>query len=665
MYGEMQIPGYNMSTPQHNGYFIRDDVQSDFAINHMGKNYDLVRSDRSCGDGYGNEESYDQVIAVHLALAMVHKLIPTTVTYQGNNIRAINHGIMIKVTDWISGFPGWVLRNPADGNTVSRGWEGGLFYAYPMSVTGRIVTGDNGRWRDWYSQFYGWIIWRQVKLLAHAAGNNVLVSVIPSINPYLGIVQTVTGQLIFGSAASEDNRNDNANMFLQVATASRSAGIYEPNPLNWINDQQGKFLINDMGIRYKKQVYNIFGSTLIGFDYGDAGHNYYWLNEFSKYPCACNCIYRDNGTTWPVDDSGCANLLFTTSAAFPLPNNAATALDSQHPYPWTTPNRWEHWRRNPIEEKFKEFDGIDYLEAFNAYMYKFHSTQGSYGRLRVYFGDGLPKSISLRNDVTGTPASPYVLKGVFDIYSRSTLHGSRAATASFYAGSAIDLLPNFYAFNGPTPGFDAEYGSTFEAAIRDYDCVPLVASHGIILHRSASGEADTSAISEVNYDDYSMDTTISIHHDDSSINFPDTINVAMIDTSIIYIRHSANGDTTFVGLQPCYAIGPNNELVNICDAQNRPLSAQKLSLNAARLYPVPARNELFLDVSPPASETLLVQIIDVLGRDVTSSCTAPVHRVPAGGATLRFNTSTLAPGTYLLRLRLAEATENRTFTIIH
>ena len=495
-----------------------------------------------------------------------------------------------------------------------------------------------------------------------------------------GIISINTALPSFGKHAEYDNRNDNMNMMLQCMVASRRTGVnWVPmNPFLWGTsyvDPTGQKTIKDITSRYKKELYQLLASTLDGYPYDNRGDANFWQGEFNKLSCGCNCVYNDQLDSRETDENGCVNMNYSTSSASPPAGSHATdpTQDTQHP--WTTTNRWEHWRRNFIPDGYNEFAGVDFMEAFGAYIYKMHGNMGLRQNIRKNLYQDFPKPYLAHT--IGNPKIPFYDRAVFSLNVQGLYKGEvdgqdMRAMVSLNAGSNIDFEPGFY----------AEWGSVVDAQIKPFECTPQEKIFGnrswASMLKSASGggqnpstpfERDEELLEDLTFNLYmegQYDTTLVANTEDSLfIPTTDTTREQFLDSNIIRKWMNETNDTMYIVLDSCWAINEQNEFVNICDAQNRPLSAQKLSLNAVRLYPVPARDILFLDIAPPTAEALLIQIVDVLGRDVTSACTPPVQQAPAGPSTIRIQTTALAPGTYLLRLRLADAIENRTFTVLH
>lgn len=106
-----------------NGFFIRDDVPSDFTDSFPGYNFvdaDFVELN------YANEMSQDQVYHVLLGLSLIKKFVPNTVVVNGINLHNEAVGQARLIGEWVHQ-DGWLIKNPACGNkNVDRGHDATL-----------------------------------------------------------------------------------------------------------------------------------------------------------------------------------------------------------------------------------------------------------------------------------------------------------------------------------------------------------------------------------------------------------------------------------------------------------------------------------------------------------------------------------------------------------
>lgn len=84
-----------------------------------------------------------------------------------------------------------------------------------------------------------------------------------------------------------------------------------------------------------------------------------------------------------------------------------------------------------------------------------------------------------------------------------------------------------------------------------------------------------------------------------------------------------------------------------------PLSIEAIQDQAFNIYPIPAKNELFIDIDGSCE----VEVMDLSGRSVFSTS------VNGHGSGTSINTSTLVPGQYMLRLQQEDGSRSRLFQI--
>ncbi len=110
-------------TPSLNGFFIRDDVPSDFYVRFPG--ITQVSSDYTTDVLTNKEMSQDQVYHVQVGLALVVKLVPATVVVHDRPLRAWAMEQAERIARHVVEND-WFIRNPACGNrTVARGQYAG------------------------------------------------------------------------------------------------------------------------------------------------------------------------------------------------------------------------------------------------------------------------------------------------------------------------------------------------------------------------------------------------------------------------------------------------------------------------------------------------------------------------------------------------------------
>ncbi len=623
---------YGGMMPNENGFLSRDDVPENFAINYMGRNYDLVSSSMSCRMGDGNDNdckpkkanpvikaafSFDHMIGLLMGLAAVEYKIPSQVSYNGEGLKQLAKSIGTNLITYAHN-GGWKLKDPEiDRQLVCRGATGGMFYAYPLSVLGRMFSGDNSRFRDEYSQTIGKAIWAALKL---AYGKNDISSVFLSLPPSaaqdLGLPSGQLWQYQNGSG------NDNMTQFLQLATASRTAGT--------VGDNKGRNLINQVSLYSHKQFYDMLGAVFCGYNPKISAD--WWITEFSKLNCAsCNCVQKE---VYPAQND-CIHYDLTPSAA------QDPAIDN-YAYPWTTNNRWEHWMDPTVlaHSSFTEFNGLDYMTAFNIFLYKY-SPDGYYNKLNFNITGAIPfYSGNSSVGILGISTNPFVGKAVFNIDATGQV--SYLANARFEAGQRISLKP----------GFTAQEGSKFVATIKDFDCKSNVSD--VFGWKTTAGESSDSNQSLVDY----FNPTIAFTMDDSTRNDPYDDSY---DSTIIKIEY--RGDSVIIGLQPCYDVNELNEIVNICEGG---ASIQRImrSIKGINISPNPARQYVNLGYELYEPTKVTIKVIDILGRSYENLAPRVDGKQEVGSYKLRVNTESLTPGLYIFEITLGDKKTTRKVSIL-
>lgn len=633
-----------------NGFLVRDDVPWDFAMANMGKNYDLVKSDNSCPSNQdcessktdnksGNSMSYDQITALMMGLAVVDKLFDgNNYNYNGEGVLDIVGRITDRMITYCSKKPGWVLVDPKDEKPVCRGPYGGLMLAYPLSVAGRVITGDNNKYRDGWSQSVAKVIWFELK--KHLRLNNPTVSSLEVLLPASVADLVHQNAVHFPLAdANVSAANDNISMILQSMVSSRAAGQVTLVPPVWI-DPYGKMLINQLSSNFKKEIYDLYGSVLIGFS--PKIEDDYWRYEFAKLPCACNCTQK---VTYPFDNNGCPHDLITYGNSG---SNGSYGGYYAKDYPWVTSNRWEHWSRAG-GATVQEYPGIDYLESFAGYLYKYHGDVGLYKRLRVGFAWNVPFNVGTAVNV-GTNDKPFKLKAVFDLTANSHLYAGQTSNQNpnveFVAGSSINLVPPFY----------AEAGSNLNAHIGEYDCsgnvytgvIESPAGHSndiyydINMYRGTSADTDKSNLPIVDTFKFGeIDTLVKMHDDVLTYSLDDT---AAYDTTIIKVYQT--GDTLVIGLDPCYDVDENNNIINICDAKGVPAASLARSVRSVTIYPNPTNSISYLEYELYEPRKVIVRLLTSLGQDISNYLSNYSHNQSEGKQRITINAIDLPRGVY-------------------
>jgi hypothetical protein len=134
-----------------NGFFIRDDVPADFHIHFEGIN--TASSDGNDTVIFNKEMSQDQVYHVLMGLSLVKKFIPSSVEFNGMNLReeAITQALLI--ADWVNR-DGWIIKNPACQNKdVDRGEQTSLL-SFGINEAVKFISDNTVNYDSDIIQFY-------------------------------------------------------------------------------------------------------------------------------------------------------------------------------------------------------------------------------------------------------------------------------------------------------------------------------------------------------------------------------------------------------------------------------------------------------------------------------------------------------------------------------
>lgn len=631
---------------EYNGYFGRDDVPFDFALNHMSKKYDLVMSNYSCIDKYNNgnpsnayrstEESYDQLLELVLAFAVLNEMLDNNTSYNSNNLKAIireRTDKMIGYARYSNGNPLWILRNPYNHQHVKAGYEGGIVYAYALAKAGQIILNDPTKFVDGHSVFGGlsWLIYRELKKAYHVGKSALRVQASAGGDTYDFYLKL--------AGPATDNANDNAHMTLQAGIASKTLGIVSLTPP--ITDLTGKKLIKKISFGFRKEIYDLYGSLLSGYtpntDYQ------WWRGELSKLPCNCGCVQESLNA---FDTKGCPNLTLVYTKN--NPNRATGSL-----FPWITNNRWEHWAQNdnldPLTADInvnnnirrKELPSIDYMEAYNAYRYHFMNSGYSQQIWREHSGTIpllMPSIPAL-----GTPGYPFVVKGVFGVETNSKIL-SATNSPSGQNGKVEFVAGSYLVFK---PGYEAQKGSVVTTRFGDYDC--NFNSWWFPNNIQATQYKGTDGTNWID-----VDTTITVLTPADSVVTDDTTDT--YDTSKYHIEYS--GDTVTVSLDPCWEYDDSNNLVYICDSSQYKSNAiihnlqVNRTLNRLVLYPNPTTEICYIEYELYDENTVEIAVTNTLGQDVSYVIDKYDRVQMPGSHRLRLNMASLAKGMYYCKIKI-------------
>jgi uncharacterized protein (TIGR03382 family) len=131
------FPSPCSTTPNLNGFFLRDDVPADFYSHFAG--ITTIQSDFIDPTLTNKEESQDQVYHVQHGLALVIALVPASVTVQGKSLRAWAVEQATRITKHFTKGD-WIIRNPACGNRAVNRGENASGYSYGETLATAYLT---------------------------------------------------------------------------------------------------------------------------------------------------------------------------------------------------------------------------------------------------------------------------------------------------------------------------------------------------------------------------------------------------------------------------------------------------------------------------------------------------------------------------------------------
>jgi uncharacterized protein (TIGR03382 family) len=131
------FPSPCSSTPNLNGFFLRDDVPADFSSHFAA--ITTIQSDFIDPTLTNKEESQDQVYHVQHGLALVIALVPASVTVQGKSLRAWAVEQATRITKHFTKGD-WIIRNPACGNRAVNRGDNASGFSYGETLATAYLT---------------------------------------------------------------------------------------------------------------------------------------------------------------------------------------------------------------------------------------------------------------------------------------------------------------------------------------------------------------------------------------------------------------------------------------------------------------------------------------------------------------------------------------------
>lgn len=623
-------------TSEKNGFLKRGDANQYTALNDFGKDYDLVLSHSGCGDNckecfsnttlkYNSDMSQDEVVGILFGFAFIKKMIPSYVTYNGENLLDMTKEHTANIITYIkeeNGFEFWTIVQPKDNAPFKKVCRGNFPFlsSWPIAAIGQYITGYS--FQNMYSINFGYPIWEAGKNFY--AGNNWY-----EMTTFQGIPSNIQYELGFNAyepisrPGSHDNgifkyghgRAYTVNQFLRTLCASFTA----PRPAFF--DASGRFTINTIAQTYKREMYDLAGAVLYG--YTPVMNFSWWYNEFNQAPCNCACFQSIQSGSY----NGCDIYQNT---------NGIGGSDSLGR--WNTPNRWSGHK---VEAKvfqqgnMEEYNGLDYMLAYNLYRYKYFS--GGYSnRVRAVCDNKTYPYLSEPNPydnnnvyLLGSSQYPIEAKAVFSIEGKNvtiTPNGS----VFFSAGSSIRL----------NPGFNIKPGAVFKAKIKDYNCEPDFIS---LPNSSYVGWKSTDSFQNTMFD-YSIDTTIEIQDVDDSLSnlYPPP----SYDSNMLIIN--TINDTTYYIMNPDYIYLPDT--IIYAPQNNNKQIIQLITNNSITLFPNPTSDKATVSYHLYTEENVELYVTNQWGARVSNVVNESVQKLPPGKQQHNLSTYHLASGIYFCHI---------------
>jgi hypothetical protein len=446
---EANIPGAtHLPQPSDiNGFFIRDDVNSDFLIQHpklatgvtSTRQVNSLESDFIDATTTVKEMSHDQIWYLFTGFALVRKCLPESVpiTYQGLPLNDLDGNVDIReealnITNRIMNLlktHSWLIRNPNTGSTVFRGW-----YVQELS--------------------YG---------AAEAAcfinnPNNTTVSMLPVIhtcNSYHDVISLADAPLWmnFGKGIGNLITISVEDYKLQQISAIgnswySSAIIVVPDPITVIQQ-----IFNYHNLLHPWQ----FISSIIQ-------NPPIYPNNITTTALGTRAIIRDNqhlpllrqvlhGGGNLIPKSTYVNLLNSAPCNGPYCFQKSTGDCAT--FEWSAWDRLHFSEERGGKSLEGEYNGLDYLLYYNLY----HIIEGNTVPEINYMNQTVSNPFPTTGPFpVGTAAMPAIIEGFNSITASNIVNSN--AVVTYHAGNEITLLP----------GFSAEAGSNFSAYINPFHC---------------------------------------------------------------------------------------------------------------------------------------------------------------------------------------------------
>lgn len=649
---------YGLS-PNQNGFLMRNDVDKMFQLNSDGKNIDLTISSIACDDFSAdctesnatvharNAMSQDEVVGLIMGFAIMRKMLPESASFNNVPFRQKSRELTERIINYVkkAGVTNfWMIVDPDQNKRVCRGSKA-IWSSFALAAAAEYICGmpfQNG-----WSLSIGKLAWNFQK--NHYAMNNwdivwglgmpTQMQADLNLNAYEYI--DIPGN---NSGNYEHQGAYNVTMFLKLLASSKTA----PRPYPPYMDLTGKALINTVSQTYEKSLFELMGSVLYG--YSPQISEGAWRHQFNLLTCGCNCIQGVN----PSGYRGCDNYLLLVP-----PNIPQVAIIP--PNPWMVEDRWAFYRHGggsypdvgstpgDVPGTLNEFNGLDYMMAYNLYRWKYFAG-GYMSKVRkIINGTSMPINFPATAQSPafsiGSDQNPFENKAVFQIQSGNTTLESDAHVY-YFAGSDIQLKP----------GFHAKPGAIFQAAIREYDCLP---NQFLIGNTVGVGYKTEDSLNQFTYLD-EIDTTINIQVDeDSALTYDAGPNL----DSLYSLTYTNNVDTFIYGLNSGYVYSDSGEIIYAPQSNKNAL--QNASMESVRLYPNPVSSISYLEMTLYADSELSLSLTDEFGKKMVGVFDAINIQQSKGKKKFTLRTNHLASGIYYCIVEINGHKQVLRLSVIH
>lgn len=650
---------YNI-TPDLNGFMMRNDADEHYALNTTGQNIDLVNAskacpkDCNCSESGGatiltnNAMSQDEVIGLLMGLKIMDIMIPSGTYYNGMDLKSKMSEIAERTIKYVkkagtTNF--WAIVDPTGDHRVCRG-SMAIESSFPLAAIGNSMPSISGLQNGW-SLSVGDVIWKWKKakfssvsasdFLLFTSSLNIPVYITSAldINPS-GVISFVPGE---GTGKFTHDGAYKVNLFLRLGASSPRTVC-------------GRNIIGSVAIAYDKQLYELVASVIR--HYSPVLPEIYWRNLFNEQTCSCNCAEDIDAS----GSEGCDH--FVSQSSYSFPNQT-----------WSVEDMWSHRYVNPDESNtVKEFNGLDYLLAYNLYRWKYFSS-GYSSKIRKSISSQFPfiynyhtSSVSWvwnwltleyipiivltpHSETVGNMAKPLVYKAVYSIASGNTVMNGQSgneAKVHFEAGSDIHL----------NAGFHATKGSVFKANIKEYDCTPDVISltDGYLVNYKTQDSTTQSTYLE-DFD------TISVIQDITDTSLID-VDTSGIDSSIWHLSNI--GDTTIIYLDSNYVFDNDGNIVPDTVLKGGYVSPTGNDIN---IFPIPSSLHCTLVYSIYSSSKLSIYVTTETGQRISQVIDEAEHTKDIGRYQETLDTEHLSNGIYYCHLLINGRHVVKKFSVVH